>query len=293
MSKKIEIVRTGRNEKGEKEYAFVRSKKKSQKEIDQLQEKKNRDFEKGLKSREPKPDDANRVLQKYGAPKQLDAPSVADSRVLNPTKLADNIEIFREMGQTSREAPRTHKGESSGKNAELPVRSKESKAPSEWSGTTDVSEKTVRTEASGKSARTEASGKSARTEASGKSARTEASGKTVKTEASGKSARTEASGKSAKTESSKRSSKPKAPESVASSSRSNSTEQSSQYDYESSSGSDTVTAQRSSRNGSRKKSSHTGSTSARSPDRASQRSRKTATRMIEEAPEDDGKLFRD
>ncbi|KAM3147948.1 hypothetical protein ABEW05_011886 [Botrytis cinerea] len=260
MSKKIEIVRTGRNEKGEKEYAFVRSKKKSQKEIDQLQEKKNRDFEKGLKSREPKPDDANRVLQKYGAPKQLDAPSVADSRVLNPTKLADNIEIFREMGQTSREAPRTHKGESSGKNAELPVRSKESKAPSEWSGTTDVSEKTVRTEASGKSARTEASGKSARTEASGKSA---------------------------KTESSKRSSKPKAPESVASSSRSNSTEQSSQYDYESSSGSDTVTAQRSSRNGSRKKSSHTGSTSARSPDRASQRSRKTATRMIEEAPEDD------
>ncbi|ATZ57162.1 hypothetical protein BCIN_14g03290 [Botrytis cinerea B05.10] len=280
MSKKIEIVRTGRNEKGEKEYAFVRSKKKSQKEIDQLQEKKNRDFEKGLKSREPKPDDANRVLQKYGAPKQLDAPSVADSRVLNPTKLADNIEIFREMGQTSREAPRTHKGESSGKNAELPVRSKESKAPSEWSGTTDVSEKTVRTEASGKSARTEASGKSARTEASGK---------TVKTEASGKSARTEASGKSAKTESSKRSSKPKAPESVASSSRSNSTEQSSQYDYESSSGSDTVTAQRSSRNGSRKKSSHTGSTSARSPDRASQRSRKTATRMIEEAPEDDGK----
>ncbi|KAM0303432.1 hypothetical protein ACHAO8_011505 [Botrytis cinerea] len=251
MSKKIEIVRTGRNEKGEKEYAFVRSKKKSQKEIDQLQEKKNRDFEKGLKSREPKPDDANRVLQKYGAPKQLDAPSVADSRVLNPTKLADNIEIFREMGQTSREAPRTHKGESSGKNAELPVRSKESKAPS------------------------------------GKSARTEASGKTVKTEASRKSARTETSGKSAKTESSKRSSKPKAPESVASSSRSNSTEQSSQYDYESSSGSDTVTAQRSSRNGSRKKSSHTGSTSARSPDRASQRSRKTATRMIEEAPEDD------
>ncbi|EMR89189.1 hypothetical protein BcDW1_2165 [Botrytis cinerea BcDW1] len=198
----------------------------SQKEIDQLQEKKNRDFEKGLKSREPKPDDANRALQKYGAPKQLDAPSVADSRVLNPTKLADNIEIFREMGQTSREAPRTHKGESSGKNAELPVRSKESKAPSEWSGTTDVSEKT-------------------------------------------------------------RSSKPKAPESVASSSRSNSTEQSSQYDYESSSGSDTVTAQRSSRNGSRKKSSHTGSTNARSPDRASQRSRKTATRMIEEAPEDD------
>ena len=74
-----------------------------------MQEKKNRDFEKGLKSREPKPDDANRALQKYGAPKQLDAPSVADSRVLNPTKLADNIEIFREMGQTSREAPRTHK----------------------------------------------------------------------------------------------------------------------------------------------------------------------------------------
>ncbi|KAF7958977.1 hypothetical protein EAE96_002502 [Botrytis aclada] len=286
MSRRVEIVKTGENEKGQNEYAFVRSKKKPN------QEKENRKFAEGLKRLEP--DLSNRALRKYGASEQQEEQSVAESRLLNPTKLADNIRTFEKMGQTPQKAPSTHQGESSGKNTELPLRSKGSKANSEWGGTTVFSEKSAKTEASRKSGKTEASGKSGKTEASRKSGTTEASGKSGKTEASRKSGTTEASRKSGTTEAPKRSSKSRAPESVASSLRSRSTYESSQYDEESSSGSDTEVPERSSR-GSSHKNSHSVKkhSKARSPDRASQESRKTSTRMIKKAPTDDGQLFWD
>ncbi|TGO09194.1 hypothetical protein BTUL_0176g00310 [Botrytis tulipae] len=194
------------------------------------------EFARGLRLMEPDPEYEN-----YAESVQLPPPSVAPSRLLDPTKQGRNVDIVRERHEPHRRSHDPNKVQYDQPREETERRRKDS-------GSTRIAEP---------------------------------------------------SSTSRRTGASKRSSNPRAPASAASSStgtsRSSATNESSQYDEESDSGNETEvqrapksshrSSHRSSRDPEKRSSRH------KSPDRASQISRKTDTRMIKEAPKDDGWNF--
>ncbi|KAF7949525.1 uncharacterized protein EAE97_003034 [Botrytis byssoidea] len=205
----------------------------SQKDDDRRRE----EFARGLRLMEPDPEYVD-----YAESVQRAPPSVAPSRLLNPTTHGRNVDIVRDRHEPHR---RSHDPNE----VQYDKPREETERHRKDSGSTRMAEPSSTSRGSGAS---------------------------------------------------KRSSNPRAPASAASSStgtsRSSATHESSQHDEESDSGNETEVprAPKSSRRSSHRSSRDPEKRSSRreSLDRASQISRKTDTRMIEEAPKDDGWNFR-